>query len=175
MTAAAAGATRRSLVGATGRSPVQAAPKVLATVDGVLADIAHARTVLEMREAVLAKEIEQIKEKYREPIEAAKTELDLLEKELRGLCRRNDAEIFGDQDRVDLESGSLLKNAGRRVVRARGVLAAILAKGWSALIKTPKPAVDWDRVERLSDEAVAALGTERRDFVEYNYELGADR
>ncbi|MFA5712492.1 host-nuclease inhibitor Gam family protein, partial [Mycolicibacterium sp.] len=79
-----------------------AAPKILTTADSVLADIAHAKTVIEMREAVLANEIERAKKKYREPIEAAKTELSLLEKGLRGLCRRNAAEIFGAADRVDL-------------------------------------------------------------------------
>lgn len=160
MTAAAQGQPR-------GASPT----KIFATVDNVLADIAHAKTVLEMREAVLANEIERAKEKYREPIEAAKTELSLLEKELRGLCRRNDAEIFGGEDRVDLPSGSLLKNVGSRVVRARGVLVQIMAKGWRHLVKIPKPAVDWDAVEKLPDADVAALGTERKPFVEYNYEI----
>lgn len=150
----------------------RAAPsKILATVDRVLADIGQARTVLEMKEQVLAHEIETVKVKYQEPIETAKAELAELEKELRGLCRRNEGEIFGAEDRVDLESGSLLKAAGSRVVRARGVLAQILAKGWQHLIKRPKPVVDWDRVENLPDEDVAALGTRREPFVEYNYEI----
>jgi phage host-nuclease inhibitor protein Gam len=153
-----------------------AAPKVLATVDGVLADIARARTVLAMREAVLANEIEQIKEKYREPIEAAKTELDLLEAELRGLCERHDEEIFGAGDQVDLPAGILVKESGRKIrwprgPRLRAVIAAIAARGWHRLLRRPEPTVAREEVEKLDDATVADLGLERVPYVEFNWEL----
>ena len=64
----------------------RAAPsKILATVDRVLADIGQARTVLEMKEQVLAHEIETVKVKYQEPIETAKAELAELERSC-GAC-----------------------------------------------------------------------------------------
>ena len=162
--------------GSPKESRLETAPTILVTANSVLADVAHARTVLEMREAVLAHEIERIKAKYQEPIEAARAELAALEDELRGLCVRNAAEIFGAGDHVDLPAGILVKESGRKIrwprgPRLRAVIAAIVAKGWHHLLRRPEPTVAREEVEKLDDAAVAGLGLERAPFVDFKWDL----
>jgi len=150
--------------------------KVLAAADRILADIGRAKTALEIREKALAAEIERAKAVAAAGIETARAELEALEKDLKQLAAAQHAVLFADGDRCDLDHGSLLKKAGRKISwpkgeRLKAVVAAILARGWAHLVKRPEPAVYRDEVEKLQESDVTALGLARKPYLAYEWEI----
>lgn len=140
-----------------------AADGLLVTIRGLQADLGAELQLMQSG-------VDAVHEAHRARIAGLRSRLEEAEKGLLDLARRRRSVFFADRDRLDLRSGSLFERVELRVRRARGVLEALERLGPSEAVKIAK-SVDWDRLEQLSDEELAALGTDRKEKREYTYEV----
>lgn len=150
-----------------------AARKIYATpahaaADEILVEIATEKADLARVQKEYEEKLEELKKQYYPLLEAKKTRLRELEKELTKLAKRERLALFAEGDRCELPHGALLLTWTRRVKRARGVLKRLEELGWEEAIVVTKK-VNWDVLESWPDEKLVACGTERvvKETVEY--------
>ena len=152
-----------------------AARKIYATpahaaADEILAEIAAEKADLARVQKEYEEKLEELKKQYYPLLEAKKTRLRELEKDLKKLAKRERLALFAEGDRCELPHGALLLTWTRRVKRARGVLARLEELGWEEAIVVTKK-VNWEVLEQWPDEKLVACGTERVVKEEVEYEL----
>ena len=152
-----------------------AARKIYATpahaaADEILAEIAAEKADLVRVQKEYEEKLEELKKQYYARLEAKKTKLRELEKDLKKLAKRERLALFAEGDRCELPHGALLLTWTRRVKRARGVLARLEELGWEEAIVVTKK-VNWEVLEQWPDEKLVACGTERVVKEEVEYEL----
>ena len=152
-----------------------AARKIYATpahaeADELLVEIAAEKADLARVQKEYEEKLEELKKQYYARLEAKKTKLRELEKDLKKLAKRERLALFAEGDRCELPHGALLLTWTRRVKRARGVLARLEELGWEEAIVVTKK-VNWEVLEQWPDEKLVACGTERVVKEEVEYEL----
>ncbi|MBN2060730.1 MAG: host-nuclease inhibitor Gam family protein [Deltaproteobacteria bacterium] len=145
---------------------------VFGKADDLLVRIAEAEGLINSDAGDMACEIELIKEKYGSKINYWKRIMKDLEKDLVALMKKNSAEIFDGEDRVELKHGSLLFQIEERVKKARGVLEKLEEHGFTEALEISKK-VNWDELEKWPVERLALVGTERKRKEVFTHELGA--
>lgn len=143
---------------------------ILKTADGLLKELYYRTAQLTDTEAILAEQIALITANYEGRINLLKEEIGQAEKELRKLARKNKKVIFKDRDRVDLDHGALLHQIVTRVKRVKGMLARLKNHRIYTAIKKVE-SVNWDELEKWSDEKLAGVGTNRTTKELFEYEL----
>jgi len=134
----------------------------------MLGRVALMLELVERAEKVAEREIEKVRAANQERIASAKAALGEAELELIQYVRKHKAGIFAGGDRNQLPHGVLYLRLQARVKRARAVLENLEKLGRTELIKIAK-SVDWDKVDKLPDSDLAAIGTERvrKESIEY--------
>jgi len=93
-----------------------------------------------------------------------------LEKRPEKLMKVNRADLFDSADRIDLAHGALLFSIRERVRRAKGVLARLEEIGAKDGLIT-RTSVNWDALEKWTDERLIETGTERVREDCFSYEV----
>lgn len=145
--------------------------ELLARAEELLADIRERQAVLQKVDAAANKELTAVRDRYTPLIRETKESLEACERELTGLAKRHREAIFGDRDRVDLDSGALLYGRTEVVRRARAVTVELLDQLQYQDGVLVVRSVNWDVIETWKDERLAAIGTERRPRENFDYEL----
>ena len=143
---------------------------ILKTADGMLEELHFRSAQLTATETILAEHIALIIASYEGKINPLKEKICQAEKELRKLARKNKKIIFKERDRVDLAHGALLHQIVKRVKRVKGMLARLKKHRINTAIKKVE-SVDWDELEKWSDEKLAGVGTDRTTKELFEYEL----
>lgn len=137
--------------------------------DEILNKLKIHKKMLEDIEAQYKEELEQIKNKYYKHIEGTKEEIRELEEELRKFALRHRHELFAG-DIAELRNGRLILQIKQTVKRVRGMLERLEALGWTEAIIVEKK-VNWEELEKWTDERLIAAGTERIKKETVTYEL----
>jgi phage host-nuclease inhibitor protein Gam len=138
------------------------ADRMLEEISGVISDMERIRAQAEA-------EIARATEPFREPIEQLKDRLKGLDKGIRSFAKAQQAPIFEGKDRAYLDHGELIHTVGERVKKAKGVLEALERLGFDEAVIVDK-SVDWDELDKWTDERLALVGTERVPIDEFSYE-----
>ncbi|KAA0257196.1 hypothetical protein FHQ18_11570 [Deferribacter autotrophicus] len=145
--------------------------EVLAEIDSKLAKIRELKIQAETIKAESDNEMKKIKAKYSKKLQVVKSEIDRLDKEIKGLMKRKRAEIFAGGDTAELQNGKLYFMVRQVVRKARNVTVSLLKSlGYADGIRIEEY-VDWSKIEKWPDERLAAIGTERMEKEEFKYEL----
>ena len=109
-------------------------------------------------------------ETYKIKADKHREQLLYFEKCLVKLMKENRADLFpGTDDRVEMKHGALIYTVSNRVKRAKKMLDKLERLKRSDLIKIAK-SVDWDSIEKMSDDDLAAIGAERVRKENFEYE-----
>ncbi|MDI1471910.1 hypothetical protein THER_1665 [Thermodesulfovibrio sp. N1] len=138
-------------------------------VEDLLAKIKINKQMLEAIENQYKGEIEAIRSKYYRHIEEVKNDIRQYEEELQKFAFRHKAELFTG-DIADFQNGRLIYQIKKAVKRVRGILERLEQLGWNEAIIIEKK-VNWDEIEKWTDERLIAVGTERVIKETINYEL----
>jgi phage host-nuclease inhibitor protein Gam len=139
-------------------------------VDQLLIDISKWQASIRLLSDDLEADMAVIRNRYAADIAAARQTVEALEKELEQLVKRHKAEILRGNDRADFHHGAVLLKIEKRVKRIRKMLVNLEAAGRDDLVKTVK-SVDWDSVEKLTDQELKDLGTLRKPQEVFSYEI----
>lgn len=143
--------------------------KIIKEAEEILEKIKEIKLSLEGLQREYEKELEGLKVKYYHSIESLKNELRKKEEELERFAIKHKAKLFVG-DLAELRNGRLLLQVKEVVKRARGVLERLEALGWTeAIIVTKK--VNWEVLEKWTDERLIAVGTERIIKESITYEI----
>jgi hypothetical protein len=111
---------------------------------------------------------------YKVAIDRKKADIEALEKKLKKFMKKHRAAFFEEADRVDLKFGALILSLQKRVKRAKDVLKRLEEIGANEAIIVTK-SVDWDVLEKWTDERLIEVGTERKKEEKYAYELYGEK
>lgn len=125
----------------------------------ILVSIKNNKQALQDIEAQYREELEEVKNKYYKHIEGIKQEIKTAETELEKLALKHKYELFRG-DIAELENGRLILQIKQAVKRVRGMLERLESLGWTEAIIIEKK-VNWDEIEKWTDERLIAAGTER--------------
>ena len=139
-------------------------------LNGLLAEIGSKQNAIALMEKCMAAEIEKAAARFAPYIKTAQEDLKAIEAELVGLAKLHKAALFAGTDRVDLKMGAVLRQVARKVKRIKGMLARLKATGHAEAIKVVE-SVDWDQIEKWSDEILKDLGTKRVPKESFEYEV----
>ncbi len=139
-------------------------------VERLLQALKGEKKALEDISAQYQKEIEAVQAKYYKHIEGIKANIKKLEFELEKTAKKHKYELFDRTDIVETQFGRLIFSIKEAVKRAKGVLERLVELGWNEAIIIEKK-VNWDELERWTDERLIAVGTERLRKEKIEYEL----
>jgi len=141
-------------------------------VEKYLADIAELTVEVAREEVRIAARIAIVVDELKPGLEALKEGLVEHEKALERLAKAERKDLFGDRDRVDLKAGAVLLSDAKRVRKARCVLAKLKGLGLDddETVKRVE-AVNWDALEKWTDEQLKKVGTKRVKKTVFGYEL----
>lgn len=143
--------------------------------EALLRDVASATENLRLKTQDANEALEKVRAQFAPAVQEAKADLEAFERELERHCKKHQAAIFGDRDRVDMGPGALLHGVTKAVRKAKKVTVELLEKlGFKdgILVTT---SVNWDVVQKWTDERLAAIGTERKNKETWGYELKEKR
>lgn len=142
------------------------------TAGDMLQRISEIKMIIAKMQDAYEAEVQQIRQKYEADTAGKRAELQRLEAQIELFCSENKQLIFneGPDSRVDLSAGSLLYVIQTRAKQVRAMKHTLEQLGRDDLIKTAKT-VNWDAVNKLSNEELHALGTYRIELEIFNYEL----
>lgn len=107
---------------------------------------------------------------YRGRIAEIEQQLDVLDKSVKDHAKKHRVELFGTGagGRIEHPHGALICAVDRRVKKIRNMLQRLENLGAVEAIKIAK-SVDWNVIEKMSDERLVELGTKRkiRDVFSY--------
>ncbi|HUU40971.1 MAG TPA: host-nuclease inhibitor Gam family protein [Desulfatiglandales bacterium] len=138
--------------------------------DKILADLTALTAEMGEIQSDSEKELEAIKAAYKDRIAPVKEGVEALEKALKTLAKKHRADLFDGRDRIDLENGALIFSIERRVKKAKCVLQKLKELEFIEAIKIAE-SVDWDQLEKWTDERLFLIGTERKVEEKFEYEL----
>ncbi|MEN6439014.1 MAG: host-nuclease inhibitor Gam family protein [Syntrophobacter sp.] len=115
-------------------------------------------------------ELDALTAKHKKAVTPIKQELETLDDSIRDYTRKHQVDLFEGRDRIDLANGALLHQVERRVKRIRKMPERLEAIKADDAIKTVK-SVDWDVIEKWTDERLIEVGTERVKKETFAYEL----
>ncbi len=141
--------------------------------DELLEELGLLRLELSDIEAQAEAELRAVRERYAANIDRYRSEIAAREKELKGLMKARDPEIFDGADKVTLRHGLLLRSEGYKVRIPRDALPKIEAQGWHEAIKVVK-SINRDVVSKWPESRLVVIGAERHRVVNYEYELKAE-
>lgn len=118
----------------------------------------------------MSTEIDAVTAKYNHLLEAKLAIMQADETELIALAKYHKATLFAATDRVDVANGAVLRQVARKVKRIKGMLAKLKTAGHDEAIKTVE-SVDWDTIEKWSDDILKELGTKRVPKEIFAYEV----
>lgn len=143
--------------------------------EALLRDVASATENLRLKTQDANEALEKVRAQFAPAVQAAREDLEAFEAELEKHCKKHQAEIFGERDRVDLVPGSLLHSVAKVVRKAKKVTVEALKKlGWPDGILVTE-SVNWDVIQKWTDERLTAIGTERKTKESWGYELKEKR
>ncbi len=116
-------------------------------------------------------EIQAVHDRYADQVQYFSALITGLEKGLVKLVKKHRAEIVGEGDRADLPAGAVMCKDVERVKRIKGMLQKLKAAGLKQAIKVAAEYVNWDEVEKFSDDTLKDLGTKRVKKAVVSYEL----
>jgi hypothetical protein len=96
--------------------------------------------------------------------------LEALDKKIKAHAKKHQVDLFVGRDRIDLVNGALLRKEEEYVRRVRGMLARLEEIGAVEAIKIVK-SVDWDVLDKWTDERLIEVGTERGKKERFAYEI----
>ena len=120
--------------------------------------------------AALAAAKERLAAEFGPRIEPLQAAVRLMESDLITYVKKHQVEIFGERDLADLPAGRIIWNRAWKVVRTRDFLMQLKRLGKIIYIKIAE-SVDWDTIEKLTDEQIVDLGLKRKLKEEVTYEL----
>ncbi len=140
--------------------------------DAILQDIADLTVRLSAAQVEAETEMAEVRSRHQATIEALTTDLKQAEQDLAKHAVGNRGSIFGEADRVDLTSGSLLIKDERRVKRVRSMLDSLKKQGLTYAVRVAE-SVDWDIVSGFDDNLLRLLGTKRVPKPVFSYTLAS--
>ena len=146
----------------------------MAAADRLLAEIAVLTKHHESAGRLAELEMEVVRKRHAAGLAQAKKKIEAAEKKLAKYVKAHRADIIGEGDRTDLPSGSVMLKIEKRVKQIKGMLDRLKSAGLKTAIKTAKEYVNWDEVEKFSDEQLAELGTKRIKKELFSYALKPD-
>jgi hypothetical protein len=142
-----------------------------AKADELLAGIVAATEQLEGAREECTAEVDLVTGRFVSRIVEAKQEAEKLAKALEKLMKVNRYKLFDGTDRVDLENGALLFAIEERVKRAKDVLKRLEETGAEEKAFIVTKAVNWDELEKWTDERLIEIGTERKREEKFSFEV----
>jgi len=139
-------------------------------IDERLKQLSEITREFETYQSVAEYEIERIRSQYSEKLIEYKTQIAALDKDVKGLTKKNKAEVFDGKDQVNLDHGILLWGKEKKVSIPRDALDKIEAQGWNEAIKIAK-SVDRAVVEKWPVERLTVIGAERKTVEKFSYEV----
>ena len=137
----------------------------------LLSDVAGAARTLADRTAEANAALEELRALHAPGVQEAKEALTAAEKALEKHCKKHQTTIFGNRDRVDLKHGALLHGVRKVVRKAKKTTVELLERlGFTDGVLVTK-SVNWDVIEKWTDERLAAIYTERKSKETWGYEL----
>lgn len=140
------------------------------TADVYLEDIRATTLALRAMKGEWKTEFDELALRWKAKLAPLKTKLDELSNSLEKLMKANRDVLFDGTDRVDLCYGALLFAVQKRVKRARNLLAGLERLGAEEAIIITK-SVDWDALEKWTDERLIEAGTERLQEDKFSWEV----
>ena len=138
--------------------------------DNLLTEIRKAKKEFAAVREESQKRVAAIAEEYGGRINTLDGRIGDLEKALYTLARKNKKALFHDGDKLDLAHGILIRELKKRVKHARCVLENLKALGQKDAVRIAE-SVDWDRLEKWTDEDLERVGTQRVEEERFQYEL----
>ena len=143
---------------------------VLARADLLLQDIRNLGGNVASIEAEYNREAAALAAGYEEKLYLLRGSLSESEKGLVGLMKTHAAAIFAAGDVVNLICGSLVREAGEKVIIPRNAVADCEAQGFTDAVKIVKSIVR-EVIEKWPDAKLFLIGAVRKPVTEYSYEL----
>ncbi len=138
-------------------------------VERFLAELKINKQMLNDIESQYKEEVEPIKNKYYKHIESIKNDIRQIEESLQKFALKNKYELFKG-DVAEFDNGRLIYQLTKQVKRVRGMLERLEQLGWTEAIIIEKK-VNWDEINKWTDERLIAAGTERIIKENVQYEL----
>lgn len=139
-------------------------------IERLLQSIKAEKQALQDISAQYQKEVEKVQAKYYKHIEEIKANIKNYELELEKTAKKYKYELFDRTDMVETTFGRLILTVKEAVRRAKGVLEKLEELGWTEAIIVEKK-VNWEELEKWTDERLIAVGTERIRKEKIEYEL----
>lgn len=140
-------------------------------MDHILMNIRINKSMLERATIAANDEIDRVKQKYAIQIDDWNQNVSHLEKELEKIALKQSLVVFEGQDRAVFSHGCVMLKLEKRVKKIKGMLEKLKTEGIKEAVKVSKEVVDWDAVEKLDDDTLYRLGTERIEKQHVSYEL----
>lgn len=142
--------------------------------DALLEEMVEFSGMIETAEAEAEREIESIRRRYAADIDPLKEILNVLDRDLVGLMKKQKAKVFDGKDTVKLVHGILLYARKMRVTIPKDALIRIEGQGWKEAIKLAK-SVNRAVVEKWPDERLVVIGAKRKAKETFGYELKTEK
>jgi iron-sulfur cluster repair protein YtfE (RIC family) len=114
--------------------------------------------------------LEQIARDHEECCRDLFEALNVAEKALMSLMKKNKSILFDGTDVVNLPPGSLIRNKVDKVSIPKTALAACKSQGFQEVIKVVE-SLDRDAIEQWPDAQLVLIGAERKPKEEFSYDL----
>lgn len=144
-------------------------------IDELFYKLQYCSTELNDWETRAAKEIEATRSKYKVHVDQIKNDINNYEKQLYRLSKKNKKALFPEAEpestRIDFKHGALIYSVIKRAKRIKGMLKKLKkSKIGKSAIKIAE-SVNWDEIDKWSDEKLEEFGTERIKKENIEYEL----
>lgn len=154
--------------------------------DDLLEEIGICEGKLGLVETELSIAVQRATDKYQDDLDKLKAILKTRISQLKRLMKKHKANLFVDPAlvsvpgpveaitdvRLNLEYGALLYSMEKRVKQAKGMLDRLKKHGYTDAIKIAE-SVNWDELEKWSDEKLTKVGTERIEKELFAYEINS--
>jgi len=144
--------------------------QIRAIIDHKLKQLGRYTTSLEALKETATAEVNAVLDKYSEEIGLLEQQIKDLDKDVKGLAKKNKVVVFDGKDQVNLNHGILLWGREKKVSIPRDALGKIEAQGWNEAIKIAK-SVDRSVVEKWPVERLTVIGAQRKRIEKFSYEL----
>lgn len=138
----------------------------------LLLELRMEQVALEQELTDAEQELDAVRMKHEGAIARQKEQLKATEKRVKDHAKKHADVLFEGRDRVDLGGVGALLRSCRQVVRRAKAVTVELLKGldYHDGIRVEEK-VDWDAIEKWPDAKLIAIGAERKEKVEYGWEL----
>lgn len=153
------------------RKPITDLELVRVNADQLLIGIAQQQRLVAHAQATMEQELGVVRARHQIQLAMSEARLTELDEQLRALMRGASEVLFPDgKDREPLANGILIHTVTSMVHKARGLLAKLKDLGRRDAIKVVE-SVDWDALDKWSDDQLKAVGTRRKPVETFGYEV----